>query len=705
MVQQTNKHTNKHTNKQTIAGGSSNNSYYNQYHQITPSSSTMSKTKKRKTKNASKNNSNHQKEVIVIEDDNDNDNLFGGDDASNLLNNHEKAVIVTVKDKSVNGDNDNDVHDDIKEEEDNDLDSDFLSFSKNNQSQEETRTEELMIPKSKNIHNNHHIHRTHYNNNHPQQQLQLQQQQQPRILPPWMDVPHSSTFHYNTPKLILLHEEIVQFVNLMKPQPAEIEIRSEFVKSVKNIILNLFHGLGGVQEQQQQQERNDDDDDDNNNKKKKNKNGGGGDRSSNNKYRDCEVHVFGSQATGLLLPSSDVDLVVMLPHYFDTVKEGNDKKGQRKGVEEKNNDSKNTNKNQKKDHKKGTNTPTTTTPTEKKKMESKTQLTKEEEQQEMAQYDVRKHSSAYYNEVNSSPLVKIANELKRVWREELIYLEVVENTRVPIVKFTHGPMKLHCDICLNQETGVKAAELVTKFMDAMPPLKPLTFVLKYFMAARGLNEPYSGGIGSFMLQMMIVSFLQHRERSDYNHYQQQQDHHHHRHRYHEEYYPAPMNLGSLLLEFFELYAMDINYLTTAISVREDGLYFPKGHHNRRENFFTNPSRAFTLGIENPIDNTMDVGSSSFRMSLIQKAFEVAMRVLLSHVAQPVVPTESILESIIPPNEEMYKRATMCKVLSIESKLRNQGLSFGKSQEERGKGKNSKRSRTSNESEMDVSDSE
>ena len=173
------------------------------------------------------------------------------------------------------------------------------------------------------------------------------------------------------------------------------------------------------------------------------------------------------------------------------------------------------------------------------------------------------------------------------------------------------------------------------------------------MAARGLNEPYTGGVGSFMLQMMIVSFLQHRERHAYNN---------HRNRT-----ANTMNLGSMLLEFFELYGMDFNYLTTGISVRSDGFYFPKGAKGKRE-IFHQPSRPFSLALENPFDLVADVGRASFRMQLIAKSFEVAMRVLLSHTAEPYVPTESILASILPPTEEMRKRSTMFKVLKIEEKL-------------------------------------
>ena len=45
-------------------------------------------------------------------------------------------------------------------------------------------------------------------------------------------------------------------------------------------------------------------------------------------------------------------------------------------------------------------------------------------------------------------------------------------------------------------------------MNERPALRPLTLFLKYFLNCRLLNETFTGGIGSFMLQMMILSHLQ-----------------------------------------------------------------------------------------------------------------------------------------------------------------------------------------------------
>ena len=349
-------------------------------------------------------------------------------------------------------------------------------------------------------------------------------------LPPWMrQVPNVYRGLHRINPMVALHNEIVDFCSLMEPKESEIKVREALVAETSEIIMEAF-----------------------------------------SKEEGCRVHVFGSQATGLFLPTSDIDLVVMLKHSDD-----ND--------------------------------------------------------------EAKDDDESDWRNMKKSPLHRVADALKRAWRERLSYLEVIEQTRVPLVKCTHRPSGVSIDICFNQETGVKAAALMTTFLKAMPPLRPLTFVLKYFTASRGLNEPYSGGVGSFLLQLLIVSFLQHRERDAINYRR-----------------PSPYNLGCLLLELCELYGMDLNYGTTGISVRHDGFYFPKGAKDKREHFFQ-PSRPFSLAVENPLDPTMDVGKPSFRIHLVQRTLESAFKLLRSHVTDPMVPCDSILGSILPVTEEMRER--------------------------------------------------
>jgi non-canonical poly(A) RNA polymerase PAPD5/7 len=366
-------------------------------------------------------------------------------------------------------------------------------------------------------------------------------------LPPWMKqrVDYRRINH-----LVALHNEVVGFCKLMEPHEDEMKERRELVDRFTKLVQATFD--------------------------------------------NCQVDVFGSQATGLCLPTSDIDIAIQLSEE--------DSNG----------------------------------PDDEKTKSDKNK--KEQELDDLEKWDVP----------TGSPLHRLAATLRKEWLPELSYLEVIENTRVPLVKFTYGPNKISVDVCFNQKTGPQAAKLMHQYMDALPPLRPLTFVLKYFMAARGLNQPYTGGVGSFLLQMMIVSFLQHRERECAHNRR-----------------PVLYNLGALLIEFFELYSTDFNFITTGVSVRFDGFYFPKGATDRKKDFWQE-KRPFSLAMENPFELTSDVGISSFRISVVQRSFEVAFKVLLSHVTEPFNPTVSILASILPATEEMNKRSTIRRLKPLQA---------------------------------------
>ena len=295
-------------------------------------------------------------------------------------------------------------------------------------------------------------------------------------LPPWMDR-YVDIRRVNP--LVALHNEIVGFCKLMEPHPDELKERETIVEMFTSLVNTTFE-------------------------------------------EDCKVEVFGSQVTGLCLPTSDIDIAIQIGDGEEA---------------------------------------------------------KDDENADAVETEDDNDMDDWNKQMGGSPLQKLADALRDQWQSDLSYLEVIENTRVPLVKFTHGPSNISVDVCFNQKSGVQAATLMKQYMDAIPPLRPLTFVLKYFLASRGLNEPYTGGVGSFMLQLMIVSFLQNRERDAFN------------------YRRASLyNLGALLVEFLELYSTDFNYITTGFSVRYDGFYFPKGATDRKENFWQ-PNRPFSMSIE------------------------------------------------------------------------------------------------------------
>jgi len=361
-------------------------------------------------------------------------------------------------------------------------------------------------------------------------------------LPPWME---SYVDYRRVNPLIALHNEIVGFCKLMEPKKEEMKTREELVAKFTALVKSTFPN-------------------------------------------NCKVEVFGSQATGLCLPTSDIDIAIQLDEKEGTANEKNDSENGKK---------------------------------------KKKRISKQQELDDMENW----------NEPTGSPLKQLAAALREQWLDELSYLEVIEQTRIPLVKFTHGPTNISIDVCFNQKTGPQAAQLMHQYMEALSPLRPLTFVLKKFVASRGMNQPYTGGVGSFLLQMMILTFLQHRERDSFN-----------------KQRPSQYNLGALLVEFFEFYSTDFNFILTGVSVRFDGYFFPKGASDRKKNFWQ-PQRPFSIAMENPLDPTFDVGSPSFRIDLVQRSFEVAFKTLLCHVSEPIIPATSILASILMPSDEMWER--------------------------------------------------
>ncbi|KAM8714671.1 hypothetical protein ACLKA7_001082 [Drosophila subpalustris] len=189
---------------------------------------------------------------------------------------------------------------------------------------------------------------------------------------------------------------------------------------------------------------------------------------------------------------------------------------------------------------------------------------------------------------------------------------VVDKAQVPIIKFTDRATKIKVDISFNMQNGVQSAELIKFLKSEYKGLAKLVMVLKQFLLQRGLNEVFSGGISSYSLIMMCISFLQL----------------HSRHLCNEK-----TNFGVLLLEFFELYGLRFNYSQIEISIENGGGYF------MRDNLRS------PLCIPDPLQPGNDLGRGSSRIVAIRQAFQYAYRVL-SQAVNPLDDSFSSNRSIL-----------------------------------------------------------
>ncbi|XP_065145614.1 terminal nucleotidyltransferase 4B [Paramisgurnus dabryanus] len=213
-------------------------------------------------------------------------------------------------------------------------------------------------------------------------------------------------------------------------------------------------------------------------------------------------------------------------------------------------------------------------------------------------------------------------------------IKVLDKATVPIIKLTDSRTEVKVDISFNVQSGVKAANLIKDFKQQYPVLPYLVMVLKQFLLQRELNEVFTGGIGSYSLFLMAVSFLQLHYREDVNS-------------------PNP-NLGVLLIEFFELYGRHFNYLKTGIRIKDGGSYVAKDEVQKG---MLDGYRPSMLYIEDPLQPGNDVGRSSYGAMQVKDAFDYAYLVL-GHAVSPIAKHypnskfESILGRIIRVTQEV-----------------------------------------------------
>lgn len=146
---------------------------------------------------------------------------------------------------------------------------------------------------------------------------------------------------------------------------------------------------------------------------------------------------------------------------------------------------------------------------------------------------------------------------------------------------------VNVDISFNRTNGVYCVKLVKFLQKKFPELRPLILILKAFLKSRSLNETYTGGIGSFLLTMLVTSYLQRQYKQSMNLRRMNSDEH---------VSTEKMDLGRHLIEFFNLYGQQFNFERVGISIRKEGSYFLKekrGWNGRDEKTMNR------LSVENP----------------------------------------------------------------------------------------------------------
>lgn len=86
-------------------------------------------------------------------------------------------------------------------------------------------------------------------------------------------------------------------------------------------------------------------------------------------------------------------------------------------------------------------------------------------------------------------------------------LHVISSARVPICRFVDTATGVKVDVCVDQPSSVFTSLYVRLQLLRYPLLRPLVLLNKAALREWGLNEPFRGGVGSYLLFVMVRSDL------------------------------------------------------------------------------------------------------------------------------------------------------------------------------------------------------
>ncbi|XXG66468.1 hypothetical protein AAC387_Pa06g0033 [Persea americana] len=335
------------------------------------------------------------------------------------------------------------------------------------------------------------------------------------------------------------------------------------------------------------------------------------------------TNVFGSNATGLALPTSDVDLVVCLPpvRNLEPIKEAGILEG-RNGIKE---------------------------------------TCLQHAARYLANQEWVKSDSLKPIENTAIPVIMLVVEvphdvISSGGSTSISHTSKIESTRVTVEQgsITYSNMtglgdaswplcskiknddgidtkSVRLDISFKSpsHTGLQTTKLVRELTEQFPAAIPLALVLKQFLADRNLDHSYSGGLSSYCLVLLITRFLQH-------------EHHIGR--------PINQNLGSLLMDFLYFFGNVFDPRQMRISIQGSGVYV-----NRERGHSIDP-----IHIDDPLYPTNNVGRNCFRIHQCIKAFADAYSVLESELkclpdsGDPSLKPSLLLPKIIPSIDHTHE---------------------------------------------------
>ncbi|ELA41021.1 uncharacterized protein VICG_01903 [Vittaforma corneae ATCC 50505] len=235
---------------------------------------------------------------------------------------------------------------------------------------------------------------------------------------------------------------------------------------------------------------------------------------------------------------------------------------------------------------------------------------------------------ASYKPYSNQILAKIANiiESNNIITGNIIH---IKNARVPVLKCVDKIFNCKVDIVIDKYDSIKSANFVIKQLEERPYLKYLATLLKYFLKRRHLSEAIRGGLCSYAQFLLILNFVQLHPLIQNGNIRVED------------------NLGTIFMDFFQLYGLEFPFERTIISVLETRY---------------KPNRDSQINIEDPCNQGHNVAAGCTALPMIREIFSFSYKIMAAAFAEKVATNKAIGELWLRIDEqELASRNKLNKV--------------------------------------------
>lgn len=119
-------------------------------------------------------------------------------------------------------------------------------------------------------------------------------------------------------------------------------------------------------------------------------------------------------------------------------------------------------------------------------------------------------------QISTTSLQKIYKKLQN--DNEIKELTIIENTKVPIIKFKYKSYNI--DVSMNNNEGIHNSKHINRLLDKLPSnVRTLIKIYKFWLKDRQINSVINNGMSSYAFTLLIFTFFKHMYNFDLFYYQ------------------------------------------------------------------------------------------------------------------------------------------------------------------------------------------